>query len=101
VNNDNFKKILIDLDDLCKRLQDDYNGEEEFEQKEEDRLVVYNIVEIMHTLEKFVEFQLSTYPFNDTLETIASIINLQTTIDELNEKYSLKQWLEENDEKEN
>lgn len=97
MNNDNFKKILIDLDDLCKRLQDDYNGEEKFEQKEEDRLVVYNIVEIMHTLEKFVEFQLSTYPCNDTLETIASIINLQTTIDEINEKYSLKQWLDENE----
>ncbi len=34
------------FDDLCKRLQDDYNGDAPFEQTEEDRLIIYQLLEL-------------------------------------------------------
>ena len=47
-NNDvNIKGIISDLDDLCKRLQDDYNGDSAFEQGEDDRLAIYNAIELL------------------------------------------------------
>lgn len=33
-------KYYSHLNSLCKRLQDDYNGDKEFEQEEEDRLTM-------------------------------------------------------------
>ena len=35
------------LDDLCGRLQDDYNDIQAFEQTEEDRIIIYNILELL------------------------------------------------------
>ena len=35
------------LDNLCKKLQDNYNDDIKFEQSEEDRIVIYNILEII------------------------------------------------------
>ena len=46
---DNYKIF----DDLCKRLQDDYNCIEEFNQHEEDRLIIYNILEYVDEIKKF------------------------------------------------
>ena len=43
----NMIKLITNLDGLCKRLQDDYNGGPAFEQCEEDRLAVYNILELL------------------------------------------------------
>lgn len=40
------------LDNLTKRLQDDYNNNKAFEQKEEDRLALCNILEIFDNIEK-------------------------------------------------
>lgn len=65
-----FKNLITVLDDLCKRLQDDYNLVKPFDQYEEDRLVIYNVIERLEKIETFVSEQLSTYPVNDTLETI-------------------------------
>lgn len=41
------QELVKELDDLCKRLQDDYNGVKEFKQYEEDRLVVYDVIELL------------------------------------------------------
>lgn len=41
-----IKGIIADLDDLCKRLQDDYDDSVPFKQSEEDRLTVYNAIEL-------------------------------------------------------
>lgn len=41
------QELIKELDDLCKRLQDDYNGVKEFKQYEEDRLVVYDVIELL------------------------------------------------------
>ena len=68
---ENFKSIIKIMDDLCKRLQDDYNDGIPFEQYEEDRLVIYSVIEILEKTKKFVDEELSTYPCNDTLETIS------------------------------
>ena len=43
----NINGIITDLDDLCKRLQDNYNDGVPFEQSEEDRLTVYNAIELL------------------------------------------------------
>ena len=67
--------LIKDLDDLCKRLQDDFNGGQKFEPYEEDRLLIYNTIETLESLESFVKEQLSTYPCNETLENILKIIN--------------------------
>ena len=38
------------LNNLCKRLQDDYNGNKTFEQQEEDRIIIYNIIDFLNNL---------------------------------------------------
>ena len=45
-------KSYNELDNLCKRLQDNYNNDVEFEQHEEDRLVIYNILEKIDALKE-------------------------------------------------
>lgn len=47
-----IKNNYKELDDLCKRLQDDYNSIKEFEQCEEDRLIIYNILEYIDELKE-------------------------------------------------
>ena len=42
--------LLEVLDDLCSRLQEDYNGGEPFTQYEEDRLAVMDACEILEHL---------------------------------------------------
>lgn len=66
--------LIKNLDDLCKRLQDDYNNVKPFEQLEEDRLAIYNIIEILTKTKRFVDYQLSTYPCNVTLERISKYL---------------------------
>ena len=73
---DNSRKELIrELDDLCKRLQDDYNDGLEFEQYEEDRLCVYNVIEILETLSEAIEFERNTHLCNDTLDRFLEILD--------------------------
>ncbi len=38
------------LDDLCKRLQDDYAGDKDFEQYDDDRCAVYDAIELLDEL---------------------------------------------------
>lgn len=38
------------LDDLCKRLQDDYAGAKDFEQYEDDRCAVYDAIDLIDEL---------------------------------------------------
>lgn len=38
------------LDDLCKRLQRDYDGENTFEQLEDDRCAVYDAIDLIDEL---------------------------------------------------
>ena len=45
-------KSYSELDNLCKRLQDNYNNDVEFEQHEEDRLIIYNILEKIDELKE-------------------------------------------------
>ena len=40
------------FDNLCKRLQDDYNLVDEFNQCEEDRLIIYNILDFVDEIKK-------------------------------------------------
>ena len=42
--------MLHDMDDLCARLQEDYAGTYEFEQMEQDRIVAYNICEMLEAM---------------------------------------------------
>ena len=42
--------LLEDLDNLCARLQEDYNGGEPFEQTEEDRIAVMYACEMLEYL---------------------------------------------------
>lgn len=45
---ENYLIDNIDLfDNLCKRLQDDYNNVKQFQQTEEDRLILYNLIELV------------------------------------------------------
>lgn len=44
--------VRRELDDLQARLQADYNGEEPFEQYEEDRIVLGNILDMIDTYEE-------------------------------------------------
>ncbi len=46
-NKIDIKGIIADLDDLCKRLQDDCDDSVPFKQSEEDRLTVYNAIELL------------------------------------------------------
>lgn len=73
-NKDLFDNLIKVLDGLCKRLQDDYNDGKPFEQFEEDRLAVYNTIERLEMIERFVREELNTYPCNDTLEKILNYI---------------------------
>lgn len=70
-NDKKFKILITSLDCLCKRLQDNYNNGITFEQYEEDRLIIYNVIEILEKTKKLVDFELSMYPCNDTLEEIS------------------------------
>lgn len=47
LHKENTAGTIEQLDSLCRRLQDDYNGNKEFEQHEEDRLAVYHAVEML------------------------------------------------------
>lgn len=47
-NKDFIKSLTLDLDKLCRRLQDNYNDGKEFEQYEEDRLAVYDAIEYLN-----------------------------------------------------
>lgn len=46
-----FAAYYDDLDDLAKRLQDDYNDGEEFEQHEEDRLGLCYLLDLFENME--------------------------------------------------
>ena len=67
--------IIEILDSLCKRLQDDYNGINEFYQYEEDRLVVYNTIEILETLREYINFERNICPYNETLDKFIEILD--------------------------
>jgi hypothetical protein len=41
-----FESYYEDLDSLCKRLQDDYNGDKDFIQVEEDRVVLASLLDL-------------------------------------------------------
>lgn len=45
-----LKELHYSLDDLCKRLQDDYNGGKKFEQLEDDRMAVWDACELLEEL---------------------------------------------------
>lgn len=45
-----LKELHYSLDDLCKRLQDDYNGDKKFEQLEDDRMAVWDACELLEEL---------------------------------------------------
>lgn len=47
-NTDFIKSLTMDLDSLCRRLQDNYNDDKEFVQTEEDRLAVYDAIEYLN-----------------------------------------------------
>jgi hypothetical protein len=81
-------KYIKDLIDIHTRLINDYNGVEEFEQYEEDRLVIGNVIELLDTTIKYVKFQLSTYPCNDMLENILKLLTGNI------EEYELKEMQE-------
>jgi len=49
-NRDFLNSLIVDLDDLVKRLQDNYNDGTEFKQKEEDRLAVYDAIEYLNEM---------------------------------------------------
>ena len=49
INNKDFiKSLTVDLDVLCRKLQDNYNDNKEFVQTEEDRLAVYDAIEYLN-----------------------------------------------------
>lgn len=47
-NQDFIKSLTMDLDTLCRKLQDNYNDGKEFIQSEEDRIVVYDTIEYLN-----------------------------------------------------
>lgn len=47
-NKDFIKSLIVDLDVLCRKLQDNYNDNKEFVQTEEDRLAVYDAIEYLN-----------------------------------------------------
>ena len=49
-----LRLLLLELEDLYVRLLDDYNDGIQFDQHEEDRLAVYNAIEIISNLRKEV-----------------------------------------------
>ena len=55
-NPNSIENLLVDLDDLCLRLQEDYNDNVPFVQTEEDRMAVVLACELLeHLLEKAKE----------------------------------------------
>lgn len=48
----NKQELINELDNLCRRLQDDYNGKCPFVQSEEDRIAVYDTIEYLENLWK-------------------------------------------------
>ena len=69
-------KKIESLDNLCRRLQDDYNNINVFNQKEEDRLVVYNVIETLENIKRLKKIlnneTLDLLPF-DVAESIHDI----------------------------
>lgn len=63
-----FSSLIEDLRNLKDRLVDDYNGWENFSQKEEDRIAVSNSIETLEAIRLLIEYDLSTYPLNYELE---------------------------------
>lgn len=49
-NKDYLNSLIVNLDSLAKRLQDNYNNGTEFEQVEEDRLAVYDTIEYLNEM---------------------------------------------------
>lgn len=49
-NKEFIKSLATDLDRLCRKLQDNYNDGEPFEQSEEDRLAVYDAIEYLNEI---------------------------------------------------
>ena len=49
-NKDFIKSLTLDLDKLCRKLQDDYNDGKEFVQSEEDRNAVYDAIEYLNVV---------------------------------------------------
>lgn len=47
-NTDFIKSLTLDLDKLCRKLQDNYNDNTEFVQSEEDRNAVYDAIEYLN-----------------------------------------------------
>jgi len=47
-NKDFIKSLTVDLDVLCRKLQDNYNDGKEFVQSEEDRNAVYDAIEYLN-----------------------------------------------------
>lgn len=51
INNKDFiKSLTVDLDTLCRKLQDNYNDGKEFVQSEEDRNAVYDAIEYLNEI---------------------------------------------------
>ena len=49
-----LRLLILELDDLAKRLQDNYNDNIPFEQCEEDRLAVIDAIEIIEKIRQGV-----------------------------------------------
>lgn len=49
-NTDYLNSLIMDLDSLAKRLQDNYNDGKEFKQVEEDRLAVCDAIEYLNEM---------------------------------------------------
>lgn len=49
-NTDFIKSLTLDLDKLCRKLQDNYNDGKEFIQSEEDRNAVYDAIEYLNEI---------------------------------------------------
>ena len=45
-----LKSVESDLYDLYNRLRDNYNDDTKFIQKEEDRLIIYNIIDLINNI---------------------------------------------------
>ena len=80
-----LEKAKEDLISLYDRLRADWNDEKEFEQDEEDRLIIYNIIELYEKAEKFdkidiikrnmTELESLTGKRYETIEELTYLIN--------------------------
>ena len=48
INKDFVNNLISDLDTLCRKLQDNYNDGKKFVQTEEDRVALYNAIELLN-----------------------------------------------------